>query len=101
MDARGARWLVSGGLTNLRRDGISFSAGMASNPSLKSSESQILVSILDQVRQLQRSVSVNMSPGCPHLHGSVWAKRINAVFVTLYILVVALFLPFMYKQWTS
>ncbi|XP_033841032.1 5-hydroxytryptamine receptor 3A-like [Periophthalmus magnuspinnatus] len=72
-----------------------------SNSSLKSSESQILVLILNEIRQLQSSVSVHVIPDRSGVRGSVWAKRINGVFFALYVLVVALFLPLMYKQWNS
>ncbi|XP_055005941.1 5-hydroxytryptamine receptor 3A-like [Boleophthalmus pectinirostris] len=71
-----------------------------SNHSLKSSESQILVLILDQIRELRGSVSAHVTPGGdPHVHGCVWAKRINGVFVSLYVLTAALFLGLMFMQW--
>lgn len=71
------------------------------NNSLKSSESQVLLLILDELRQLQRSVSVHVS-GEHGAHGlCVWAKHINAAFFVFYLAAVALFLPWIYREWND
>ncbi|XP_049420092.1 5-hydroxytryptamine receptor 3A-like [Epinephelus fuscoguttatus] len=71
------------------------------NNSIQSRESRVLLLILEELRELQKTLNLHL--GCRQEGGKsgLWASRINRVFFIFYITIVSLFLPLIFIAWNT
>ncbi|XP_022045611.1 5-hydroxytryptamine receptor 3A-like [Acanthochromis polyacanthus] len=71
------------------------------NNSVRSAESHVLLSILEELKKLQKTLNLHLSSKEGGGKSAQWAARINRVFFVFYVIAVSLFLCLMYIQWHS
>ncbi|XP_029977825.1 5-hydroxytryptamine receptor 3A-like [Sphaeramia orbicularis] len=71
------------------------------NRAFKCEDSHVLLLILEELKELQKTLSVHFRDRDDAGHTSAWASRINTGFFFFYIVVVSLFLPLIYNEWKS
>ncbi|XP_008294211.1 5-hydroxytryptamine receptor 3A-like [Stegastes partitus] len=71
------------------------------NSSVHSGESYVLLLILEELKQLQKTLNLHLGCKADGGKSARWAARINKAFFVFYLLTVSLFLCFMYIQWNS
>ncbi|XP_047465509.1 5-hydroxytryptamine receptor 3A-like [Mugil cephalus] len=71
------------------------------NNRVQSGESNVLLSILEELKELQKSLDLHL--GCRQAGGkfTLWASRINRAFFAFYVFTVSLFLPLIYMEWNK
>ncbi|XP_029312693.1 5-hydroxytryptamine receptor 3A-like [Cottoperca gobio] len=71
------------------------------NNSIQSRESRVLLLILEELKELQKTLNLQLS--CRHEVGKFghWATRINRAFFIFYITTVSLFLCLIFIEWNS
>ncbi|XP_018521203.2 5-hydroxytryptamine receptor 3A-like [Lates calcarifer] len=71
------------------------------NKSIQSQETHVLLLILEELKELQRTLNLHLSSneeGVKYIH---WAKRVNRGFLIFYITSVILFLSLIFNEWNS
>ncbi|XP_067432646.1 5-hydroxytryptamine receptor 3A-like [Thunnus thynnus] len=68
---------------------------------VQSGESRVLLLILEELRELQKTVNLHLSCRDEGGKSSHWATRINRAFFIFYIIVVSTFLLLIYMEWKN
>ncbi|KAK5614545.1 hypothetical protein CRENBAI_020702 [Crenichthys baileyi] len=71
------------------------------NSSLQSGETHVLLLILDELKKLQKAVSLHLGYREERVKFVSWARRINRSFFIVYTITVSLFLYLMFREWNS
>uniref|UniRef100_A0A3Q3QS11 Uncharacterized protein n=2 Tax=Monopterus albus TaxID=43700 RepID=A0A3Q3QS11_MONAL len=71
------------------------------NHSIQCEESHVLLLILEELKELQKTLNLHL--GCREERGKFaqWATIINRVFFIFYVTTVSLFLPLIYNEWIN
>ncbi|KAK2820594.1 hypothetical protein Q5P01_023553 [Channa striata] len=67
---------------------------------VQSGESHVLLLILEELKELQKTLNLHLSSRDEGGRLSHWATRINNAFFIFYVATVSLFLCFIFKEWT-
>uniref|UniRef100_A0A8C7WPY0 Si:dkey-49c17.4 n=1 Tax=Oryzias sinensis TaxID=183150 RepID=A0A8C7WPY0_9TELE len=71
------------------------------NNGIHSPESNVLLSILEELKKLQTALFLHLNCGKKRGNSSCWARKINKVFFIFYLITVLLFLSFIFMEWNS
>ncbi|XP_042363277.1 5-hydroxytryptamine receptor 3A-like [Plectropomus leopardus] len=71
------------------------------NNSIQSRESHVLLLILQELKELQKNLNLNLSCRQERGKSSLWAARINKAFLIFYITTVSLFLTLIFIAWNT
>ncbi|XP_065806103.1 5-hydroxytryptamine receptor 3C-like isoform X2 [Labrus bergylta] len=69
------------------------------NSRIQSGDSQVLLLILEELKELQKTVDLRLSCRLEGGKSSLWAARINKAFLIFYVTTVSLFLPLIFIAW--
>ncbi|XP_060884483.1 5-hydroxytryptamine receptor 3A-like [Labrus mixtus] len=69
------------------------------NSHIQSGDSQVLLLILEELKELQKTVDLHLSCRLEGGKSSLWAARTNKVFFIFYVTTVSLFLPLIFIAW--
>uniref|UniRef100_A0A671XBY8 Si:dkey-49c17.4 n=2 Tax=Sparus aurata TaxID=8175 RepID=A0A671XBY8_SPAAU len=69
--------------------------------SVQSAESRVLLLILEEMKELQKTLNLHFSCGVGEGRSVQWAARINRAFFVFYVTTVSLFLPLIFVEWNT
>ncbi|KAI3365102.1 hypothetical protein L3Q82_010212 [Scortum barcoo] len=69
--------------------------------SVQPGESHVLLLILEQLKELQKTLNLHFSCRQEGGTSALWATRINKAFFAFYVTTVVLFLSLIYKEWNT
>ncbi|KAM8729439.1 5-hydroxytryptamine receptor 3A-like [Acanthopagrus schlegelii] len=69
--------------------------------SVQSAESRVLLLILDELKELQKTLNLHFSCRVGEGRSVQWAARINKAFFIFYVTTVSLFLPLIFVEWNT
>ncbi|XP_041670770.1 5-hydroxytryptamine receptor 3A-like [Cheilinus undulatus] len=71
------------------------------NRSIQSGDNHVLLLILEELKELQKSVDLHLNHRVEGGKSVLWAAKINKAFFIFYVITVSLFLPFIFIEWHS